>query len=116
MRTSLSNRLKEASMFLHFNGRYSAYLVEDSNKVGPFFFKDGIEEAMETAATLNIGVAIGFKFAAKVANEELPPDGGAIGFRVQLKTKHKDFELLPEAMAYRDRYGSEETPITEVLL
>jgi hypothetical protein len=100
-------------MYLHFNGRFSAYLVEDGKRVGPFYFKDGIEDAMATADALGVGTSIGFRFVAKVANEELPPDGGATGFRVQLKTKHKDFELLTEAMAYRDRYNG---TLQEVLL
>jgi len=98
-------------MYLKFNGRYSAHLVEGGNKVGPFYFKDGIEAVTETANELDVGIAIGFKVMAKVQAPE--PDGQASGFMVQLKTTSKTFETLAEAMAYRDRYNG---TLQEVLL
>jgi len=101
-------------MYLQFNGRWSAYLVENNVKVGPFFFKDGIEAVTGTADELGIGIAIGFKMVAKVEAPE--PDGQMSGFRVQLKTTARTFECLEDAMAYRDRYGSPDSPLTEVLL
>jgi hypothetical protein len=93
-------------MYLVFNSRYSAKVNGDRRNV--------MYITPEEAAEQGISFKIEFKMVAKVEAPE--PDGQASGYRVQLKTTARTFESLDAAMAYRDRYGSPDSPLTEVLL
>lgn len=100
-------RFKENAMsnsdikYLVFTGRYSAQVNGDRRNV--MFIT--VEEAVEQE--------ISFTIAFKQKPLALAPDGQASGWKVQLKTTSRTFEVLSEAMAYRDRYNGS---LTKVLL